>query len=178
MKAWNRIDLTGHKYNSLLVLEESERKGYWLCQCDCGKNKVVYRGSLRSGNSKSCGHCGRKAHNWCGYGEISGSYWSHFKHNAKLKNRIVEISIEEAWQVFINQNRKCAISGMELSFAKNYIKNPSSQDASLDRKDSNSGYVIDNVQWVHKVVNKIKNTLSDEELISWCKVIYDHNKLS
>ena len=177
MKTWNRIDLTGHKYGFLLVLEESERKGYWLCQCDCGKKKVVYRGSLRSGNSKSCGSCGKLAHNRRGFVEISGAYWSHAHHNANLKKRKFEVSPEEAWQVFVKQNRKCAISGVDLKFAKNYIKDMKTQTASLDRIDSSKDYVTDNIQWVHKTVNKMKNTLSDNDLVEWCKIICEHNKI-
>lgn len=34
---------------------------YWLCRCDCGREKVVYRGGLTSGDTTSCG-CYRKDH--------------------------------------------------------------------------------------------------------------------
>jgi len=58
------------------------------------------------------------------------------------------VTIEEAWQVFLAQDKKCAISGVELKFAKNYMKDPTSQTASLDRKDSAKDYTPENVQWV------------------------------
>ena len=56
------IDLTGQKFNKLLVLERDfnypdKRRAYWKCQCDCG-NIITTRGeSLRSGHTKSCGKC-------------------------------------------------------------------------------------------------------------------------
>lgn len=36
------IDLTGQKFNRLLVIEFFERKNnktYWRCKCDCGNEK-------------------------------------------------------------------------------------------------------------------------------------------
>jgi hypothetical protein len=47
--------------------------------------------------------------------------------------------------------------------------------ASLDRIDSSKGYVKGNVQWTHKTVNIMKQAMSDEELIDWCKVIVKNN---
>ena len=31
----------------------------WLCQCACGETKIVRQSDLRSGKTKSCGHCRR-----------------------------------------------------------------------------------------------------------------------
>lgn len=53
------IDLTGKKFNRLLVLhrdEQTEKKGtYWICKCDCGNIKSVKGCKLTSGETKSCG---------------------------------------------------------------------------------------------------------------------------
>lgn len=58
------IDLTGQKFNSLTVIEKSEKRSsdgeiFWICRCDCGNpNLVEIRGSaLRRGHTKTCGHC-------------------------------------------------------------------------------------------------------------------------
>jgi len=45
------------------------------------------------------------------------------------------------------------------------------QTASLDRIDSSKGYVLDNVQWVHKRVNFLKRDYSEKELLFWCNAI-------
>jgi len=53
-----RLNLTGHKYGNLTVLEETRPVGKsrrWVCRCDCGNITIVYMTSLRSGNTKSCG---------------------------------------------------------------------------------------------------------------------------
>jgi len=54
------IDLTGKKFGRLTVLELIGRRKdkyglYWLCQCDCGKQKFIRSGSLKGGRTKSCG---------------------------------------------------------------------------------------------------------------------------
>ena len=43
--------------------------------------------------------------------------------------------------------------------------------ASIDRIDSSIGYVIGNVQWVHKQVNFMKGTMEQKEFIKFCKLI-------
>ena len=51
------LDLTDDRYGRWLVLRPGTKKGYWLCRCDCGRIKEVYRGSLRNGTSKGCAKC-------------------------------------------------------------------------------------------------------------------------
>lgn len=49
------IDITGQKFGELTVLKYvGDRK--WLCQCSCGKQKIVRKNDLTSGKVKSCGH--------------------------------------------------------------------------------------------------------------------------
>lgn len=51
-------DLTGKKFNRLTVLsrvrKENDKRTYWLCRCDCGKETVVRQDQLKSGKTKSC----------------------------------------------------------------------------------------------------------------------------
>lgn len=52
------IDLVGKRYGQLtvLALDHTDDLGsHWLCQCDCGNQKVVRANSLRSGDTKTCG---------------------------------------------------------------------------------------------------------------------------
>lgn len=56
------INIIGEKYGRLLVIEEAERKNgkrAFLCQCDCGNQKIINMNDLRSGKTQSCG-CLRK----------------------------------------------------------------------------------------------------------------------
>lgn len=53
------IDITGQKFNYLTVIKregtDNHGRASWLCQCDCGKTKVVSRTDLISNFVKSCG---------------------------------------------------------------------------------------------------------------------------
>lgn len=53
------IDIAGHKYGYLTVVDRAcynrHHQRLWLCRCDCGATLVVLGGSLRTGNTVSCG---------------------------------------------------------------------------------------------------------------------------
>ena len=53
-----QYDLTGQKFGRLTVVKRAENKGRqvaWLCQCECGIEKVIMGHHLKSGNTTSCG---------------------------------------------------------------------------------------------------------------------------
>ena len=61
-----KMDLTGQRFGRLVVLGEAEPyfKNWttyrrWLCQCDCGTQKIIRQHCLKNGDTKSCG-CYRK----------------------------------------------------------------------------------------------------------------------
>jgi hypothetical protein len=107
-----------------------------------------------------------------GYGDISGSMWYRYQYGAQDRGLDFRISIQEAWTLFKKQNGKCAFSGIDIYFGKRVTKDETT--ASLDRKDSSKGYTLDNVQWVHKEINRMKGQLSDTELRTWCTLIATH----
>ncbi len=176
-----RLDLKGKRFGRLTVIEPYEyRPGGWMwkCICDCGKNTIAYGSKLTHGKKKSCG-CGRDRNNnygWTGYKEIMGSVWNHIYGHAKIRNLDVEITIKDGWELFEKQNRKCALSGVELYFAKNNKEvKEKKQTASLDRIDSTKGYVKGNIQWVHKDINKMKWNWNQSNFINWCKLITNYH---
>lgn len=53
-----RKDLTGQKFNKYTFIEYKymgSGSSYWLCQCDCGTQKIVAANKVKSGHTKSCG---------------------------------------------------------------------------------------------------------------------------
>ena len=71
------IDLTGQKFNRLIVIQRSEHntnqgKPKWVCQCDCGNMVEVSSSDLKSENTKSCGCLNR---------EVARMRW--YKHGMK-----------------------------------------------------------------------------------------------
>lgn len=60
----------------------------------------------------------------------------------------------------------CAITGEPLVFEPNYV-----YSASIDRVNSELGYVEGNVQWVGSSVNMAKNVLDHEQFVSLCQSV-------
>jgi hypothetical protein len=148
----------------------------YLCRCECGSEQVVYAKHLRSGSSRGCHPCsvkrGAQHPQFTGVGEITANWWlNHVGRSVTLHARKpleISITIQDAWDLFLKQNRQCALSGLELSFPKG----PKSKGtASLDRIDSSKGYVPGNVQWVHKRINIMKNVMTQNEFIGFCHAV-------
>ena len=110
-----------------------------------------------------------------GYKEISAAYLSSLKSGAYYMNLNFNITIQEAWKLFLEQNRQCALTGQVLCFSNNK-EGLRKQTASLDRIDSSNGYSINNVQWVHKTINKMKWSLSNKEFIELCNIVSDYGR--
>lgn len=170
------MDLAGRQYGRLTVVAAETTRSInryrtWVCRCSCGNEKVVTSGDLQSGHVRSCGclvnETGEQSKRWGGCGEISGKYWSGTKRSANKRGFEFSVTIKEAWDLFGQQQGRCALSGVTLQFGKE-------QDASLDRKDSSRGYTPDNVQWVHKWVNLMKTDLSEAEFIDWCRKVVSY----
>ena len=189
-RGYGFIDITGMKFGNLTAIEITRRNPcgtlVWLCHCDCGKEHEVQGSNLRSGRIKSCGclagtassaHCQElRKLNWTGHGKISGSYWSATQQRIKrLAARGITsvLTIEEAWSQFEIQMGRCVYTNLELTFAERF-GDWSSQTASLDRINSARGYVSDNIQWVHKIINEMKMDRSHEEFLSLCRLVVDH----
>lgn len=176
-------DLTGQHKGRLFVIKrighDPEKNNYlWLCQCACGAECVRDTTALCS--IKSCG-CGRRLTHegnpkWKGCGKLSQSFFNDIRKGAVSRNISFDITIEEAWEVFVEQDGKCVLTGEELIFPPTTNRHTRSANltASLDRIDSTKGYTKDNIQWVHKVINIMKNRLSDEQFIDWCEKVVNH----
>ena len=107
-----------------------------------------------------------------GFEGISGQRWSEIKCRAKKKNHELAITIEDAWNQFIKQNELCALTGEKIYFGSSNSKKGT---ASLDRIDSSKGYIIDNIQWLHKDINIMKLDLETNYFIDLCKKVYNYS---
>ena len=180
-------NLTGDRVGQLLVLgyigvESGSRGGipthHWLCECDCG-NKCRVRGdhlgqhAQEFNKNKSCG-CRRRGsnnHAWKGVGELSGEKWAQILKGARTRDIKVSVSAEQVWALFLEQDRRCALTGWELTLYSPSRSASADTDASLDRIDSSEGYIPGNIQWVHKWVNQAKNDLAQNDFVDMCRAI-------
>lgn len=180
------IDLTNKRYGKLVVIEHShitktKRNSsvhHWKCKCDCGNEKIIRGDCLSRKITKSCGcinkQFGKLHPTWKGCGDISSTLFKQYKWSAKTRKIKFDLSIEQIWDLYLKQNKKCAMTNLELIFPKNALD--TNANASLDRIDSNKGYNIDNVQWVDKRINFMKLTLSSNEFVSLCKLVAEKYK--
>ena len=143
-------------------------------KCDCGKIFNVNESNI-VGGQESCGCLKRKftsESKWKGCGEVSLDYFSNIKRGAEARGLEFNVDIEYLWELFLSQGGKCGLSGLEIKLSRNtkYYK----ATASLDRIDSNVGYVKNNLQWIHKDINKSKNNLNKDEYIKICSAIAEY----
>ena len=165
---WTVIDvLPGNKRGG--------RVGQYVCRCQCGTVKPVWKSHLVRGDSKSCGCArpgGKDHYKWTGCGDLDGNHWNQIVRNANgKKGRAaipIEITIEDAWQLFEKQSGSCALSDMPIQLTV-------PRTASLDRIDSTKGYVLGNIQRVHKDVNKMKNAFPQEHFVEICRKVANRN---
>lgn len=106
-----------------------------------------------------------------GYKDLSGKYWSDVKYGAKRRGIPFskDLTIEYAWELFIKQEKKCVLSGLNIEL---YPDIKTRNTASLDRIDNSKGYSRCNIQWLHKSVNVLKHKMTNEETIELCRKIF------
>jgi hypothetical protein len=172
----------GDIYNNLEAIEFSHRTNnvtYWKFKClVCNNQHIARLQDTRSGKVKSCGcHKNKGSNNgqWKGYLGLPGRVISHYEENAIKRGIFFNVSREYLWKIYNDQNKKCPYTGIDLILECKNIDSRTPSNASLDRIDSKLGYVVDNVQWVYKPINKLKGTLSHDEFINLCKLIYINN---
>lgn len=171
----------GMIYNNLKAIEHSfirNKVTYWKFTClYCNKEHTAALQDVRRGKTKSCGcqkNKGEKNGQWKGHLEISGSTFSHYKYNADLRNIPFEVTLEDLWEIYIKQDKKCPYTGIDLVLENKTTISRVPPNASLDRIDSKVGYKIGNIQWVYKPINVFKGGKKHEEFISLCKMITDY----
>ena len=180
------------KYNSIKI---GDSFGDWIvvdsvyidryakvpCRCKCGAVANVDAYTLVAGRSNSCKLCSLprntdKNPSWKGYKEIPSSWFNRFKRGSK---REFEITIEDVWELYLKQDKKCTLTGTDISFKNTRTRGSkesgTSCTASIDRIDSNKGYTVTNIQLVHKDVNIMKNAFDQHYFISLCKAVVDWN---
>ena len=122
-----------------------------------------------------------------GTGDLTKTQLLHIKYNSKQRNIKWDnsyMNTENLWQLMLSQNHKCKLSNLDITLSKG--KNIPMQtkagnldfngwNASLDRIDSSKGYIKDNVQWVHRDVNIMKNSFDEDYFIKMCRFIINHD---
>jgi len=125
--------------------------------------------------------------NWSGFGDISGRSWSALYHSATKRGLEFNITQEYAWNLFLHQNRQCAMSGIGLKMIiregcksnnVSLMKDDVKDIASLDRIDSSKGYIEGNVQWVSRRLNMMKRDSTEANFKEMCHEVASYSELT
>lgn len=164
-------DITGKQFGRLTAVHligSYKKAHYWLCRCSCGKSVEVASGSLRSGNTMSCGCL------------ISEGVISRSTTHGKSKTAIYGM-----WRRMIQrcEDENCTdykyygARGITVCDAwhnfETFIKDVGDRPKgmTLDRVRNNEGYGPDNFRWAthHEQMNNTRSnvkTLLDGKLLS------------
>jgi len=138
----------GERFGRLVAIKKSEKCGYWICRCSCGKETETYRSDLKRGRSLSCG-CLRKEnsirsrakHGHCINNHETKTFkcWSSMLYRCRNKNSESYkyyggrgISVCNRWNAFEN-------------FLSDVGEAPIGK--SIDRINNNGNYEPNNVRW-------------------------------
>ena len=154
---------------------------YWKVKCiHCGTERTSARQKVIQSFQGGCASCvkdrfsGVNSFNWNEDNILNvPSMYYHAIKGAAAKRKIdFNLSRKDLDDLFIKQKGKCIYTGFDLYFGDNKKRGT----ASLDRIDSNLGYTVDNVQWIHKDANLMKMDLTHDRFIEICKIITENNK--
>ena len=184
-------DITGNVYGYLKVVKMAKtsksKGGRWRAICTCSNcGNSFYDAdpqAIKRGFTTSCGcrrdqyqkNTGKNNKNFSGFEDIRGTTWTRIKEHANRRQIDFNLSIEDAWELFVSQNKKCAISGVPIVFGRS-ARSLKETTASLDRIDSKLPYERDNVHWVHKDINIMKNIFGMEYFVNLCRAVACNNR--
>ena len=172
----NLVDLTGQRYWHLVVLQRAGSRGTaatWLCQCDCGQQKICVSTVLRlSGPNSSCG-CGRKT------GKGSRPIYTTsmppgesarnivlkgYQHGAQKRGLAWELSERVFNEITKSQ---CFYCGQHPSTVAAPSRNGSFIYNGIDRIDNRLGYILGNVVSCCPLCNHAKRDMPQVDFFAW-----------
>lgn len=129
------------------------------------------QGNLKNfGDKKNIGYGGNPR---------KGDEFSPFRiHLRRTKKRFkkVDITLEYLKEIWDKQNGICPYTNIKLVAPSHKQKNNVFYTASLDRIDSNQGYVKGNVQFISTAINYMKAEASHEQTVEFINLIKNNSR--
>lgn len=97
------------------------------------------------------------------------SVYSCWSLSAKRRGLIWELTKQQVEEKYYEQNGLCALSGIVMNPNTNSPYTPS-----IDRIDSQKGYIKGNFQFLCSMVNMMKNKFNEKEFLEMCRRIAEY----
>lgn len=164
-------------------LDRGERKrilGVW--KCDCGATAKYRIDTVMCGNLRSCGCLSKnkayKTRLWAKYGDDYPYYvlLSRAEKRAIAHSIKFDLTIDDIKKQFENQKGLCFYTGQQLQLPANFTCLTPDDIASIDRIDSKIGYLPENIQFVSKKINFMKQQYSHDVFLDTCNKVVQYIK--
>lgn len=178
------IDMSGQTIGEIKVESISRKVGkqgkyLWNCHCLVCKTKYEFsRPQIMRRERMPCPKClypSRYDPDLQPCGEITYLHMARIRRGAISRELEMEVKADYLWRLFLRQKRKCKLTDLPLTMGRLGKEGRKTTSASLDRIDSDKGYVKGNVRWIHKELNFLKGDLSDERLLYWVEQIWKYH---
>jgi hypothetical protein len=145
------------------VRRNAKRGSGNYCQQSCSSKVSVKKllNSANHGKGKNIGYV--KTDKYTGLRE-------HYR-RAKYRNREFDLTLEDLLEQWDKQDGICPYTGVKLIHPIRLKDEGLTYMASLDRIDSNLGYIKNNIQFISAAANLAKNNMTHEQMIEFCKTI-------
>jgi len=178
-----RNSIINKKFGRLTVISYSHsdrgRRSIYNCICECGKSRIAARNKLIDGTSLSCGCLTKEKRSIIKrkeYGSSTkNSLYLRYKNSAKQRNIKFLLSKVDVFKLFEGNCHYCG--GLPATIVKIPNHFGSFTYNGIDRVDSNSGYIKENVVSCCQTCNYMKNTQTCEQFLNNIKKIAIHNNI-
>jgi len=147
---------------------KSGRGAYYLCRCECGKEKLVNGFSLSGNRSFSCGCMANRKP----YGQANFTvYYHQYKSQARDRKHAFKLTKDEFRDIV---TKNCFYCGQKPS--KEIKDRPTGvfKASGIDRIDSYKGYAVGNCVPCCRHCNYAKNRFTQKEFKEHIIKIYKH----
>lgn len=178
-----------------LIIRGVKRKSSTVICNNCGKSfeKIVVeinRTEKKGGKhycSRSCCGKGNVKNNFNKYYAVGDTSrlipnnqkdeytgFREFIRRAKQRGKLGDLTLNDIKEQWNKQKGICKYSGISLKLPQARKKQNVFEMASLDREDSSKPYERGNVEFVAAPINYMKNSMTKDETIDFCKKIAYH----